>query len=165
MDPNSIGSWEINNNYNNNYQDKYDEDLIENDSYDEKDDIDDEEGTGIVIARAEEIHHQDELYYFRSFLPSKVGGKPAWLNPRNIPKPRDLKCKQCKEPLKFLLQLYAPLQKFDRSFHRTIYIFICRKHECCGKDGTLKVFRSQLPLNNHFMNPNIIPNLTMIMMT
>eukprot|EP01084_Bolivina_argentea_P002107 3872_1 len=104
--------------------------------------------TPVTIAFAEEI--EDERYYFRSFLPSKIGGKPAWLNPKKIPKYSHLKCKQCKKPLKFLLQIYAPLEQFSRSHHRIIYIFICSQHECCGKPGTLKVLRSQLPSQNPF---------------
>eukprot|EP01083_Nonionella_stella_P019511 54191_1 len=110
--------------------------------------LDDETTTGVSIAYTQEI--EDECYYFRSFLPSKVGGKPAWLNPRNIPTFNDLKCQQCKKPLKFLLQLYAPLYQFERSHHRILYIFICRAHECCGKPGTLKALRSQLSSQNIF---------------
>lgn len=39
------------------------------------------------------------------FFPSKVGGKPAWLDLKNIPKAKELECDQCKEPLVFLCQV------------------------------------------------------------
>lgn len=39
------------------------------------------------------------------FFPSKVGGKPAFLELKNIPKPETLQCKNCKEPLIFLCQV------------------------------------------------------------
>uniref|UniRef100_A0A182WKG6 MYND-type domain-containing protein n=1 Tax=Anopheles minimus TaxID=112268 RepID=A0A182WKG6_9DIPT len=38
------------------------------------------------------------------FFRSKVGGKPAWLELKSLPKPDDLLCGQCKEPLGFLCQ-------------------------------------------------------------
>lgn len=34
-------------------------------------------------------------------FPSKIGGKPVWLIPEDVPSPV---CGQCKAPLKFLLQ-------------------------------------------------------------
>ena len=164
MDTKSTESDEISNNTEeqptptNNYQDDeyYDEEPIDDDKYDEdeEEDYEDGIGTGVTIAYAEPI--EDERYYFRSFLPSKVGGKPAWLNPRNIPKPEELQCAQCQDPLKFLLQIYT--KQFDQSYHRMIYIFICRKHECCGKKGTIKVFRSQLPEQNVFYDPKFYGN-------
>lgn len=39
------------------------------------------------------------------FFPSKVGGKPAWLNLRDLPSPSELSCKKCDEPLVFLSQV------------------------------------------------------------
>uniref|UniRef100_A0A182NHQ7 MYND-type domain-containing protein n=1 Tax=Anopheles dirus TaxID=7168 RepID=A0A182NHQ7_9DIPT len=38
------------------------------------------------------------------FFRSKVGGKPAWLELKHLPKPDELLCGQCKEPLGFLCQ-------------------------------------------------------------
>ncbi|XP_043257431.1 programmed cell death protein 2 [Colletes gigas] len=86
------------------------------------------------------------------FFPSKVGGKPAWLNLKDVPGERDLQCEYCKEPCTFLCQIYAPYEDNETAFHRTIYVFICKKLECCkvNKNGNLKVFRSQLPRVNEF---------------
>lgn len=39
------------------------------------------------------------------FFPSKVGGKPAWLDLKNLPSPKDLTCKKCNDPLIFLCQV------------------------------------------------------------
>lgn len=40
-----------------------------------------------------------------SYFPSKIGGKPAWLELDNLPISQDLICGNCKEPLVFLLQV------------------------------------------------------------
>ena len=86
------------------------------------------------------------------FFPSKVGGKPAWLDLKNIPGEKDLLCKYCREPCIFLCQIYAPYEDNEDAFHRTIFVFICKKVECSklNENGNLKVFRSQLPRINEF---------------
>ena len=43
----------------------------------------------------------------RQFFPSKVGGRPAWLDPVDVPTAAQLKCLYTREPLDFLLQVYA----------------------------------------------------------
>lgn len=35
----------------------------------------------------------------------QVGGRPIWLDPKTIPNPKNLQCKSCSTPLKFLLQV------------------------------------------------------------
>lgn len=42
------------------------------------------------------------------YFPSKVGGKPAWLDLKNLPPTEKLTCKCCNKPLMFLAQIYAP---------------------------------------------------------
>lgn len=86
------------------------------------------------------------------FFPSKVGGKPAWLNLDNIPGKEDIECEYCKDPCIFLCQVYAPYEDDPKAFHRTIFIFICKNSECCklNKNGNLKALRSQLEKNNKF---------------
>ena len=54
----------------------------------------------------------------RNYFPSKIGGKPAWLNPIALPKPESIICQVCKDPLVFLLQVYAPIESQSHSFHR-----------------------------------------------
>lgn len=39
------------------------------------------------------------------FFPSKIGGKPAWLDLKNLPNPVELTCKLCNEILIFLGQV------------------------------------------------------------
>jgi len=93
------------------------------------DDVEDEELT------------QDELKLSRllmrsPFFPSKVGGKPAWLDYSNVPlavgstpssdvsndsnnnskQPIVLQCDNCKSQLVFLLQIYAPISSKRRVF-------------------------------------------------
>lgn len=89
------------------------------------------------------------------FFPSKVGGKPAWLNLKDIPGEKNLRCEYCQEPCIFLCQIYAPYEDNETAFHRTIYVFVCKKSECCkpNESGNLKVFRSQLPRTNEFYSP------------
>ncbi|XP_045764783.1 programmed cell death protein 2 [Maniola jurtina] len=87
------------------------------------------------------------------FFPSKVGGKPAWLDLKNIPDPAKLNCKKCKEPLIFLCQVYAPFEENNDCFHRTIFIFICPKGSCCDINSAenFVVLRCQLPrMNDYF---------------
>ena len=77
-------------------------------------------------------------------FPSKVGGKPAWLDPANLPSSRALSCEKCQSPLSFLLQLYAPLPD-PQAFHRTLMVFACQN---CGSQT--RCFRYQLPQVNAF---------------
>jgi pre-rRNA-processing protein TSR4 len=41
----------------------------------------------------------------RRYFPSKLGGRPAWLNPRDLPPTEHLTCDTCQTPLRFLLQV------------------------------------------------------------
>lgn len=111
------------------------------------------------------------------FFPSKVGGKPAWLDLKNYPDSKELICKKCSDPLVYLcqvrtfinvvfisprcklrpknnliFQIYAPYETSDDCFHRTIFIFICRNGTCCRANATdnFLVLRCQLPRKNDF---------------
>ncbi|XP_050342266.1 programmed cell death protein 2 [Nymphalis io] len=86
------------------------------------------------------------------FFPSKVGGKPAWLDLKNIPNPTEISCKKCNEPLTFLCQVYAPYEENNNCFHRTIFLFICRNSSCCQTNLTdnFLVLRCQLPRKNDY---------------
>lgn len=90
------------------------------------------------------------------FFPSKIGGKPAWLNLKNIPDSKQLACDYCSEPCIFLCQVYAPYEEDAKAFHRTVYLFICKNPACCRENcsGNVKVFRSQLQRNNEFYSPD-----------
>lgn len=40
-----------------------------------------------------------------TFFPSKVGGRPAWLDVESIPSNNRLKCTECEKQLAFLCQV------------------------------------------------------------
>ena len=81
----------------------------------------------------------------RFCFPSKVGGKPAWLIPEELP---EVACESCSKPMSFLLQLYAPDANCEAAFHRSLLVFSCLQCRCF-----LKCFRAQLPLANPFYPP------------
>lgn len=85
-------------------------------------------------------------------FPSKVGGRPAWLSQADLPTVSELQCEKCKLPTVFLLQVYAPITEYDRSFHRTLFVFCCKTPACYTRnDNTcFKVYRCQLPRKNDF---------------
>lgn len=83
--------------------------------------------TGVVLGFLEEA----EAWQLKSAqLPSKVGGRPAWLLQVNLPTAADLVCEKCQLPTAFLLQVYAPIVGQERSFHRTLYVFCCKTPAC-----------------------------------
>lgn len=89
-----------------------------------------------------------------SYFPSKVGGKPAWLDPQELPRPESVSCGKCRSPLIFLLQVYAPLSdgENDSTFHRSIFLFMCKDPKCHQENGSkcFRVLRCQLPKVNNF---------------
>ncbi|XP_065082188.1 programmed cell death protein 2 [Ochlerotatus camptorhynchus] len=94
----------------------------------------------------------EEWLLANKFFRSKVGGKPAWLELKNIPSPKDLLCDECGEPCIFLCQVYAPLEEQERCFHRMLFLFVCLKATCYqpNQNKNIKVLRSQLPRRNDF---------------
>ena len=91
------------------------------------------------------FHEQD----WSSWDGGKVGGRPAWLDPSNIPSPDELKCAHCSSQMIHLMHLYCPLDEVDDAFHRALYLFCCRSRVCVAK-GSVKCIRSQLPRKNNF---------------
>lgn len=86
------------------------------------------------------------------FFPSKIGGKPAWLDLDGVPSGEDLSCTKCGDPMTFLCQIYAPYEEDDHNFHRTLFIFVCRKPECHerNKSQSFRLIRSNLKRKNKF---------------
>lgn len=84
----------------------------------------------------------------RRMFPSKVGGKPAWLIPQNLPSTEsELACHCCSRPLRFLLQVYASLDwEKESAFHRVLHVFICTNCQ----PNQVRIFRAQLPRDNPF---------------
>jgi pre-rRNA-processing protein TSR4 len=86
-----------------------------------------------------------------AFFPSKCGGIPSWLDLKDIPSLSELSCSGCKGPMRFLLQVYAPLGGI--SFHRTLFLFVCTEQKCCSprnSNGNVRVIRCQLERGNEF---------------
>eukprot|EP01023_Acetabularia_acetabulum_P069019 TRINITY_DN98_c0_g1_i5.p1 TRINITY_DN98_c0_g1~~TRINITY_DN98_c0_g1_i5.p1 ORF type:complete len:338 (-),score=41.11 TRINITY_DN98_c0_g1_i5:103-1116(-) len=110
----------------------------------------------VKLGFVEEV--EDKRYLLRHRFPSKMGGRPAWLNPMGVPF-HNL-TEHCAEsgketPMLFLLQLYAPLPTqhvaHQSAFHRSIFVFVSQKGGDFGKDGgvgKVKAFRCQLPRLN-----------------
>lgn len=87
------------------------------------------------LEKAEDASHLTSPYF-----PAKVGGRPAWLDPINLPSPERLACQHCGKPCVLLLQLYAPLSDDPAVFHRSLFVFIC-KDSACHQPGSSKPFR------------------------
>jgi len=84
-------------------------------------------------------------------FPSKIGGKPAWLDLKNLPSPKDLQCPHCSSPLTFLLQMYSSDNSTPHAFHRTIFMFLCTSSTCWSTiSPPLVVLRSQLDRDNPY---------------
>ena len=85
-------------------------------------------------------------------FPSKVGGKPAWLDNARLPRSEDTECGACRKPMTFLLQVYAPVPVDDSAapegaeYHRTMFVFMCKNPGChsIGLSKSFKVLRCQL---------------------
>ena len=95
-------------------------------------------------------------------FPSKVGGKPAWLDRVHLPSPEDIACGSCRKPMTFLLQIYAPVPVDESDpegaeYHRTLFVFMCRDASChsVGAYKSFKVLRCQLDEKNHATVDNV----------
>ena len=90
------------------------------------------------------------------FYPSKVGGKPSWLDPVHLPSSDQLICKECNKPYILLLQIYAPLSDEPDTYHRSIFVFMCLDTACHKSYSTkpFRVLRCHLPQNNHYYPTN-----------
>ncbi|KAJ2411762.1 hypothetical protein GGI10_004083 [Coemansia sp. RSA 2530] len=86
----------------------------------------------------------------KEHLPSKIGGKPRWLDPTRPLSVDKVQCDECTNPMVLLMQLYAPEDEPAEAFHRMLYVFICRNGVChkASAGRCMRVFRSQLPEDN-----------------
>ncbi|CAD6998596.1 programmed cell death protein 2 [Ceratitis capitata] len=94
---------------------------------------------------------RESAWLTNRYFPSKIGGKPAWLELENLPSTKELLCESCNEPKSFLCQIYAPFED-EHNFHRTIFIFVCRSSVCqkTNSANNFTAYRSQLPKKNSF---------------
>lgn len=82
------------------------------------------------------------------FFPSKVGGVPSFLVLNPILGPDQVCCKVCQRTMRFVMQIYAPIDDVSDAFHRTLYLFACGYTDQCINQFV--IFRSQLPRQNKF---------------
>ncbi|KAJ1648058.1 hypothetical protein LPJ64_000594 [Coemansia asiatica] len=100
----------------------------------------------ITLGYAEPL---DEDFHTEPF-PSKIGGKPQWLDPRH-PLPVDrVRCDECSKAMSLLMQLYAPEDTPETAFHRMLYVFMCRNGACHrgSANRCMRVFRKQMAEEN-----------------
>ncbi|KDD72138.1 hypothetical protein H632_c3806p0, partial [Helicosporidium sp. ATCC 50920] len=76
----------------------------------------------------------------RHRFPSKVGGRPAWLDPMQLPSPDQVVSVPDGRPLSFLLQVYAPVSEVESAFHRSIFLFIEPKAHPPLQRGSVRAF-------------------------
>jgi pre-rRNA-processing protein TSR4 len=89
-------------------------------------------------------------------LASKIGGEPLWLQAEAKEDLPSLKCEKCGKDLKFLLQMYAPLDNVPEAFHRYLYVFLCLNMKTCSNTPKgIYLFRSQLPEKNPILDFDI----------
>ena len=81
----------------------------------------------------------------------KVGGKPTWLDNIRVPNVGTLNC-YCGTLMKFILQIYCPLDDNIDAFHRAIYLFCCPNKKCIDSYSihypSILALRCQLPREN-----------------
>lgn len=65
------------------------------------------------------------------YFPSKVGGKPAWLDLANMPGADRLRCPKCSQLMVFFAQVYAANDvQLTNCFHRSLFVFVCKQTVC-----------------------------------
>ena len=94
------------------------------------------------------------------YFPSKVGGKPEWLDPSVNPK-QMVEANETKRRMDFLLQIYAANDVEDslntNAFHRTIYVFTSIDGDKVFEKGKVRAVRSQLARENEFYGTTPAP--------
>eukprot|EP01147_Barroeca_monosierra_P009111 gene9111-1413_t len=77
-------------------------------------------------------------------FPTKVGGRPAWLDFDRLPTEEQLTC-TCGSKLRFLLQVYSgELYEGVHNYHRSVFVFICPNVAKCNNPGRHGGFDSVL---------------------
>ncbi|KAJ1679673.1 hypothetical protein EV182_001569 [Spiromyces aspiralis] len=80
-------------------------------------------------------------------FPSKIGGRPIWIDPQHPLRAEDVTCRVCSKPMVLLHQLYAPEDDPPEAFHRMLYVF-ARIDLLRLRRDSMRVFRAQLPEEN-----------------
>lgn len=107
--------------------------------------------SSVVLGYAERPH--DSAFHPADFA-SKAGGLPVWLYRSASSAPPPPRCPVCAQPQRFLLQIYAPLERplanHDAAFHRVLYVAICPAASCQTHPDSAVVLRAQLPRRNEY---------------
>ena len=113
-------------------------------------DLSDRKLNPVELGFAEECDDPEE--FSSGNFPSKIGGKPVWLDPAFLPPPNKLSCLECQKPCVLLLQVYAPHTDDPETYHRTLFVFMCTNSQCFkqGSSNPFKVFRCQLSKQNPY---------------
>lgn len=72
-------------------------------------------------------------------FPSMLGESPVWV----AKPPTSLNCGSCEKPMVFMLQVYAPIDGNEETYHRMIYVFACAKPKCARSGKEVLVLRWQ----------------------
>lgn len=123
-------------------------------------DVEPDEGCEWLLGFVEPPRKRTDLLRHR--FPSKVGGRPAWLDPLHLPTEEQLTCRVTGQPLDFLLQVcrrrrrcrrrlpvlasyppelwcvqvYAPIDDNPAAFHRTLFLFLSPAGDKLAQAGT-----------------------------
>ncbi|KAI9148597.1 hypothetical protein H9P43_010078 [Blastocladiella emersonii ATCC 22665] len=105
----------------------------------------------VQLGFVEQPHEDDEPLSIK-FFPTKLGGKPYWLDPAKPMAPERLACKNCNEPMILLMQIYTAEEFPAEAFHRYLYVYVCRKGSCHKGDyrKCTRVFRAQMAHDNPY---------------
>lgn len=106
---------------------------------------------GFCVPIQDEQHYNEvghhSPYWHDHWDGGVVGGRPSWLMdppPKNLPT-----CSSCQNiAMRFVCQLYAPLDDKEHAFHRTLYIFACPNLSINHLHDGISVWRCQLPRDN-----------------
>jgi pre-rRNA-processing protein TSR4 len=118
---------------------------------------DDDDGCGVSLGYVSDVPPESAHLLRSKFFPSKVGGKPAWIQSSadRLPPAASFCCRHCAAPLVFLLQVYAPLDHVaDDAFHRSLFVFVCLNGICLASNNAAVVIRQQLPQHNSLYAPH-----------
>eukprot|EP00887_Chlorella_sp_A99_P000437 scaffold17.g437.t1 len=115
------------------------------------DDDDEPSGLECLLGFVEPPERPADLLRHR--FPSKLGGRPAWLDPLHLPTAAQLACRVTGQRMDFLLQVYAPLEDQPHAFHRTLFLFLSPDGGRLASAGAVRALRCQLPRHNAFYPP------------
>lgn len=94
------------------------------------DDDSDDDIDPIASSDTVEVGFLDEPLHpramLREYFPCKVGGKPAWLNPKHLPNQQQITCKHCNNTMVFLMQVQEKKNTYRKQSTRKALRLTCR---------------------------------------